>query len=116
GGGESGAVLGANGSGKSTALRCVVGLETPDEGSIVVSGRNVVGLKGHDLVAARRDAAMIFQQINLVRRLSALDNVCIGALARLSLPRTMIRATIPYETRSEAMSCLERAGLAERAP
>ncbi|HJZ62113.1 MAG TPA: ATP-binding cassette domain-containing protein, partial [Miltoncostaeaceae bacterium] len=68
--GESVAVLGANGSGKSTALRCVVGLETPDDGSIVVSGRNVVGLKGHDLVAARRDAAMIFQQINLVRRLS----------------------------------------------
>lgn len=94
--GEFVAVLGANGSGKSTVLRCAVGLQPPDSGSIEVDG----------------GAAMVFQQIHLVRRRSAVDNVCAGALGRLPLHRSLV---FDRETRQEAMACLDRVGLAARA-
>ncbi|MDX6741405.1 phosphonate ABC transporter ATP-binding protein [Actinocorallia sp. A-T 12471] len=99
--GEFLAVLGANGSGKSTALRCVVGLETPTAGAIEVGGDGV--------------AAMVFQKIHLVGRRSALDNVCAGALGRLPLRRSLTPALFPRALREEAMACLDRVGLADRA-
>jgi phosphonate transport system ATP-binding protein len=113
--GELVAVLGANGSGKSTVLRCVVGLAAPDAGSIRIEGRDVVGAHGDSLTAARRQAAMIFQQIHLVRRRNAIDNVCSGALGRLPLSRSLTPALFPRELREEAMGCLHRVGLADRA-
>jgi phosphonate transport system ATP-binding protein len=113
--GEMVAILGANGSGKSTVLRCVVGLEEPDAGSIRLAGRETTALRGADRAASRREAAMIFQQIHLVRRLSALDNVCCGALGRLPTQRSLVRMLFPSEVREEAMTCLHRVGLADRA-
>jgi len=115
GAGELVAVLGANGSGKSTALRCVVGLVEPDGGSIAIAGQEVVGLRGAQLVAARRRAAMVFQKIHLVERRSALDNVCCGALGRLGLRESLVPALFPRALREEAMACLHRVGLADRA-
>ncbi|MGI5503296.1 phosphonate ABC transporter ATP-binding protein [Lentzea sp. CA-135723] len=94
--GEFVALLGPNGSGKSTALRCVVGLESPDGGEIEVGGT----------------AAMVFQKIHLVGRRNALDNVCSGALGRLKLRHSLV---FPHDVRQEAMACLERVGLADRA-
>ncbi|TWP50088.1 ATP-binding cassette domain-containing protein [Lentzea tibetensis] len=93
--GEFVALLGPNGSGKSTALRCAVGLERPDAGEITSA-----------------PAAMVFQGIHLVRRRTALDNVCTGALGRLPLRRSFF---FPNTLRSEAMECLDRVGLADRA-
>ena len=115
GAGELVAVLGANGSGKSTALRCVVGLVEPDGGSIAIAGQEVVGLRGAQLVAARRRAAMVFQKIHLVERRSALDNVCCGALGRLGLRQSLVPALFPRPLLEEAMGCLQRVGLADRA-
>ncbi|MBB3049902.1 phosphonate transport system ATP-binding protein [Prauserella isguenensis] len=97
--GEFVAVLGANGCGKSTALRCVVGLEQPDSGEVDVDGR----------------PAMVFQRIHLVHRRTALDNVCAGALGRLPLSRSITPRLFPRELREEAMWCLERVGLADHA-
>lgn len=113
--GEIVAVLGANGSGKSTSLRCVIGLARPDRGSIRINGSEVVGVRGAELVEARRQAAMIFQRIHLVHRRRALDNVCCGALGRLSLRESLSPLLFPDELREEAMSCLARVGLADRA-
>jgi phosphonate transport system ATP-binding protein len=113
--GELVAILGANGSGKSTILRCIVGLTEPDEGSVRLAGREETTLRGAERAATRRGAAMIFQQIHLVRRLSALDNVCCGALGRLPARRSLIRMLFPEEVRAEAMACLDRVGLADRA-
>ncbi|MEJ7891905.1 MAG: ATP-binding cassette domain-containing protein [Solirubrobacteraceae bacterium] len=115
GAGELVAVLGANGSGKSTALRCVVGLVEPDGGSIEIAGQEVIGLRGAQLVAARRRAAMVFQQIHLVRRRTALDNVCCGALGRLRARESLVPALFGRALREEAMACLHRVGLADRA-
>ncbi|RSM80380.1 phosphonate ABC transporter [Kibdelosporangium aridum] len=94
--GEFVAVLGANGSGKSTVLRCAVGLQQPDAGTIEIDG----------------GAAMVFQQIHLVNRRTVLDNVCSGALGRLKLRQSVF---FPRPVREEAMECLARVGLADRA-
>ncbi|WP_240311830.1 phosphonate ABC transporter ATP-binding protein [Nocardioides houyundeii] len=106
--GELVTLLGANGSGKSTALRCVVGLTEPSAGTITV-GDQVV-LPGRPV----REVAMVFQRIHLVPRRTVLDNVCAGALARIPLSRSWSPWAIPSEIREEAMACLERVGLADR--
>ena len=111
--GQLAALLGANGCGKSTALRCVVGLETPDAGSIHVDGRDVAA--GDNVRAGRREVAMVFQHSHLVGRRSALDNVCAGALGRLPLHRSLAPLLFPAQIRREAMACLDRVGLADRA-
>jgi phosphonate transport system ATP-binding protein len=106
--GEVVSILGANGSGKSTALRCVVGLTKPDDGTITVDGNTVE--PGTSVSAA----AMVFQKIHLVPRRSVLDNVCSGALGRLSLRQSWSTYSFPRELREEAMACLARVGLADR--
>ncbi|GLW95538.1 phosphonates import ATP-binding protein PhnC 2 [Actinokineospora globicatena] len=98
--GEFVVLLGANGSGKSTALRCVVGLAEADAGEIAIAGDR---------------AAMVFQQIHLVRRRSVIDNVCAGGLAGLPLSRSLSPVLFPKDLRAKAMACLDRVGLADRA-
>ena len=107
--GELVALLGANGSGKSTALRCIAGLREPDAGQVLLDGVRLTG------PAAERDLALVFQSSCLVRRRTALDNVCAGALARLPLHRSLSPLLFPAELRREAMGCLDRVGLADRA-
>ncbi|AWB94178.1 phosphonate ABC transporter ATP-binding protein [Aeromicrobium chenweiae] len=102
--GELVSLLGANGSGKSTALKCVVGLETPSAGVVQIEGAPV-----------ERRAAMVFQGIHLVPRRSVLDNVCAGALGRLTWRHSWSTWAVPNDVREEAMACLARVGLADRA-
>jgi phosphonate transport system ATP-binding protein len=103
-------VLGANGSGKSTMLRCVVGLTAPDTGTIEILGEPVIHRGGRSFAAA-----MVFQQIHLVGRRSVLDNVCAGALGRLTMRHSWSGFAFPRDLREEAMGCLDRVGLADRA-
>ncbi|WP_328952315.1 ATP-binding cassette domain-containing protein [Streptomyces sp. NBC_01220] len=103
--GELLAVLGANGSGKSTLLRAAAGLEPMTAGSVGIDGRPCGPL----------DIAVVFQHIHLVRRRSVLENVCAGALGRLSLRHSLVPALFPRALREEAMACLDRVGLADRA-
>jgi phosphonate transport system ATP-binding protein len=107
--GEVVSVLGANGSGKSTMLRCLSGLTKFDAGTVSVGGREV---RSGERVP---EFAMVFQKIHLVPRLSALENVCAGALGRLSFRQAWIPRAFPVEVREEAMGCLDRVGLARRA-
>ena len=104
-------LLGANGSGKSTALRCLAGLRPADAGTMLLEGAALGGQRPQE----RRRVAMVFQQPQLVRRLSVLDNVCTGALGRLPWQRSVSRLLFPAELRAEAMRCLDRVGLADRA-
>ncbi|HEY9329660.1 MAG TPA: ATP-binding cassette domain-containing protein [Streptomyces sp.] len=103
--GELLAVLGANGSGKSTLLRAAAGLEPMTAGSVGIDGKPCGPL----------DTAVVFQHIHLVRRRSVLENVCAGALGRLSLRHSLVPALFPRALREEAMACLDRVGLADRA-
>lgn len=80
--GELVVMLGGNGSGKSTFMKCVVGLNRPTAGSVELVGRNLVELTGNALRAARLPLALISQNANLVKRRSVLTNVCSGSLGR----------------------------------
>ncbi len=113
--GELVAFLGANGSGKSTTLRCVMGITEPDAGTIKLGGQDLGLLQGRALQQARGKAAMIFQKIHLVPRRTALENVCTGALARMSTGRSLSPLFFPDAVLEEAMDCLDRVGLADRA-
>ena len=109
------AVLGANGCGKSTLLRCAIGLLDADEGEIRLAGADLGALRGRALRQARREAAVVFQQIALVGRRSALDNVCAGALGELSLLRSWAPAAFPAEIRERAARALARVGMLDKA-
>ena len=113
--GELSVLLGANGSGKSTLLRCSVRLLEPDAGSVRLCERELVGARGHDLREARRKAAMVFQQVLLVRRRTAIENVAYGALGELPLHRSLSRRLFPHEIADRAHASLTRVGLADAA-
>jgi len=78
--GEMVAVLGRSGAGKSTLLNMINRLVDPSEGEILYQGRDIAKLSGAELLAWRRQSAMIFQRFNLVGRLSVLTNVLTGRL------------------------------------
>ncbi len=113
--GQSTALIGANGSGKSTLLKCLVRLIEPSGGRIQMLGRDVRALDPQDLRAFRAEVGFVWQRHNLVPRLSALSNVVHGVQSRLSGPRAWFQALAPAAVRAEAMACLDRVGLADRA-
>jgi phosphonate transport system ATP-binding protein len=80
--GELVVVLGSNGCGKSTLMRCIVGLLRPTEGEVRIDGQDVARLSGEALRQARMRCGMIFQHANLVKRRSVLANVATGSLGR----------------------------------
>jgi phosphonate transport system ATP-binding protein len=112
--GEFVAVLGPSGAGKTTLFRCLTGLSRPDGGSVLVRGRDICAMRGRELRAARQDVALIFQQFNLVRRLTALHNVLAGRLARLPTWRVVLRRFARAD-RQRALACLDAVGLLDRA-
>lgn len=113
--GHATALIGANGSGKSTLLRCLVRLIEPTSGQITMLGRDVCNLTPRALRQFRAEVGIVWQRHNLVPRLSALSNVIHGVQARRSGPRAWVQALAPASVRDEAMACLDRVGLAERA-
>lgn len=113
--GSSVALIGANGTGKSTLLKCLIRLVEPTAGSIRFMGEDVTHLKGPRLRRFRSRVGMVWQKHNLVPRLSALTNVVHGVQSRTSGPTTWLHALAPQAVRQEAMDCLEKVGLADRA-
>ncbi len=108
--GELVVILGANGSGKSTLLRCAVRLIDPTAGSVRVAGEDLATLNGVHLRETRRQVGMIFQQANLVRRRTALENVATGSLGRHRNLATAL-GWLPREELLEAARLLDRLGL-----
>ena len=86
------AVLGLSGSGKSTLLRCINRLVEPDAGNVVLDGVELTALDRNRLREMRRHMGMIFQEFNLVERLSVLENVLSGCLGSTSTWRALARA------------------------
>ena len=108
-------MLGANGCGKSTLLRCAIRLVHPDAGSSYLLGRDLGALGSRELREARRDAAVVFQPIALVKRRSAFTNVCCGALGRVGMLRSLRVSWLPSEVRRRATQALKRVGLLDKA-
>lgn len=103
--GEVVAIVGRSGSGKSTFLRILNGLETFDSGYLSVDGIKVTGME-KDLRPLRRRVGMVFQQFNLFPHLSAVENVMLAPMKVLGLSRD--------EARAEAEGFLEQVGLADK--
>lgn len=110
--GEFVAILGASGSGKTTLFRCLTRLAEPDAGSIRLEGRELVSLRAGALATARRRMGVVFQQFNLVRRLSAIENVLVGRLAEAPLWRVMLRR-FSNDDLQRAAAALSAVGLAD---
>ena len=68
-------IIGMSGAGKSTLVRCINMLERPDEGKVIVNGKQMQELNAADLRAARREITMIFQQFNLLMQRTCLRNI-----------------------------------------
>ena len=112
--GEFLVILGRSGSGKTTFLRALNRLVEPTAGRVSVAGRTVTGAGPVELRAARRKMGMIFQQFNLVRRASVLDNVLAGRLGWVA-PLPSLAGRFPAADRALALECLGRVGLAHLA-
>jgi len=108
--GEMVALIGLSGAGKSTLLRCINGLITPTAGEIEVLGQPVARLSEHERVKLRRRIGMIFQEFNLVDRLSTLKNVLIG---RLGYSPTLPSCLHHFRADDVALArrCLQQVGL-----
>lgn len=104
--GEFLALLGPSGAGKTTLVRCIAGLAPPDRGEIRLDGVNVQNLTRRQ----QRRIAVVFQQFNLVPRLTALQNVLAGRLGYVSSWRGMLRR-FTREDQLLALECLDRVGL-----
>ena len=100
------AVLGPSGAGKTTLFRCVAGLLAPDRGTSRIGHDDITALRGN----ARRRVAVVFQQFNLVSRLTALDNVLAGRLGYVPAWRGWLRR-FDRQDRLVALECLDRVGL-----
>ena len=105
--GEMVAIMGPSGSGKTTLLNCLSGLDTIDEGMILIAGKELARLPDDVRSEFRaRHMGFVFQLFNLIPVLSALENVELPAL---------LAGIRPSEARRRAWAVLEQVGLADRA-
>jgi phospholipid/cholesterol/gamma-HCH transport system ATP-binding protein len=73
--GETKIIIGASGSGKSTILKLIMGLERPDEGKILVENQDITAMKEQELVSVRQKIGMVFQESALFDSLTVRENV-----------------------------------------
>ena len=104
------AIIGPSGTGKSTLIRCINRLVDPTEGQILFRGVDMAQLKGRALREARRHIGMVFQEYNLVERLSVIENVLCGRLGSLPLWRPLLRRFEPQDV-EQAFALLASVGL-----
>ena len=103
-------ILGPSGAGKSTLMRCVNRLVEPTSGEIFFENKQIRG----DLRTIRRQFGMVFQQFNLVKRLSVLTNVLTGRLGYRSVLRSLFYS-FPESDKRIAFECLARVNMEHKA-
>lgn len=104
------AVIGPSGAGKSTLIRCINRLVAPTGGRVRLGDTEITGVGTAGLRAVRRRVGMIFQEFNLIERLSVMENVLAGRLATVSFLQAFLRR-FPVEDIDRAFHLLERVGL-----
>ncbi|WP_137181790.1 phosphonate ABC transporter ATP-binding protein [Roseomonas sp. AR75] len=108
------AIIGPSGTGKSTLIRCINRLVEPTAGEILLHGEDLAKLRGRALRLARRRIGMVFQEYNLVERLSVMENVLSGRLGYVPLWRAWLRK-YPEQDVARAFDLLDAVGLPEQA-
>jgi phosphonate transport system ATP-binding protein len=106
------AVIGPSGTGKSTLIRCINRLVDPTSGEILFEGADLAKLSGAPLRAARRRIGMVFQEYNLVERLTVMENVLSGRLGYVSA-WTAWRRKFSDADIQKAFALLQRVGLSD---
>jgi phosphonate transport system ATP-binding protein len=112
--GEFVIIVGLSGAGKSTLLRSINRLHEITEGEILIDGKSITKAKGADLRRIRRDIGMIFQNFNLVKRVSVLRNVLSGRVGYHSTLRTIL-GLWPKRDVELALDALARVNIREKA-
>ncbi len=112
-GGQFVAILGRSGAGKSTLLRCAARLVEPTAGRVFVGDTEVTAAKGRDLYRARGRVGFVFQQFNLVRSYTAMDNVLVARLAHTPWWKGLLGLWSDAD-RDLARRCLTEVGLGEK--
>lgn len=103
--GEKLVIIGPSGSGKSTLIRCINYLEEPTSGKIFIEGQEVTRKNHREM--AKKYSAMVFQQFNLYPHLTVMENLTLAPMKLQHVPKK--------EAEEEAMRCLKRVGLEEKA-
>ena len=106
------AIIGPSGTGKSTLVRCINRLVDPTSGEIHFRGQDLARLEGRALRIARRRIGMVFQEYNLVERLSVIENVLCGRLGYVPVWRAWLRK-FPAEDVDRAFQLLDAVGLGD---
>ena len=111
--GQALSIIGSSGGGKTTLLRCLNFLETPDSGRIAVRGRNLLdgSLSPQERRRNRLHFGLVFQDFNLFPQYTALENV---TLARRLLAKSERTGEAPEAIRREGEALLEQMGLGDR--
>jgi phosphonate transport system ATP-binding protein len=104
------ALIGRSGAGKSTLMRCINRLVEPDSGDINLDGDDITRASRRELRKIRQTIGMIFQEFNLVNRLSVIDNVISGKAGSLSIWRCCFKL-FAKEDIEQAEGLLEQVGL-----
>jgi polar amino acid transport system ATP-binding protein len=108
-------IIGPSGSGKSTILRCINHLERVDSGTILVDGKFVgyelrdgrlYEMPAREVALRRTQIGMVFQSFNLFPHRTVLENICLGPVRVLKMPKAVAR--------SRALELLDKVGLADR--
>lgn len=113
--GERIAIVGHNGAGKSTLIKLLTGFMHCSSGSLKVLDREInTDLSSNDLRLLRKDIGQVLQGLHLVARLTALDNILIGSLGRLSGWKSLA-GIYPQEEIHRARQALDAVGLSKKA-
>ena len=101
--GKNNLIIGASGGGKSVMMKCMVGLERPDDGEISFDGRDIMQLEEYQLREVRREIGMLFQGTALFDSLTVEQNI--------SFPLEMFSKMNATERRDRVNFCLQRVNL-----
>jgi phosphonate transport system ATP-binding protein len=104
------AIIGPSGTGKSTLIRCINRLVQPTSGEILFRGQDLAKLSGRPLRNARRRIGMVFQEYNLVERLTVMENLLCGRLGYVPAWRAWLRK-FPARDIERAFDLLDAVGL-----
>ena len=100
------AIIGSSGGGKSTLLRCLNFLETPDEGEIIVNGKQLLSSSEEEVRQNRLHFGLVFQNFNLFPQYTVLENV--------TLAPTLLKKGTAAEIKEKALNLLSQVGLSEK--
>ena len=103
--GKTNLIIGKSGAGKTVLLKCIVGLLTPEKGTITYDGRNIMSLGKEEKLLMRQEMGMLFQNAALFDSMSVLENVM--------FPLDMFSSLTYNERLKRACTCLERVNLLE---